>query len=421
MIFLREKNLRTLFSNTIMLYILIFSNYFFGFITIPYQSRILGPEYFGLIGFASAFIVYFQLFIDFGFILSATAEVSRHRDDKERVSKILISVIGSKLILILSSFVLLMLIGMLVPAIRDHFSLILLYFALASCNSMLPDFLYRGLERMKFITFWTVLVKFIFTIFILVFLKEREQYHLIPLLNIFAVIIILVFVYSHLFKVLKLKLVPVNLYDVFSTISKSAQFFFSRIAVSIYDATNVFLIGLMYPSSHLVGHFTSANKLVQTIRSGFSPIADSLYPYMIVNKNYKLIKKILIIIMPPVLAATLTVGIFADSICEFIFGEEFRGAAPILRALLPLVVLALPVYLLGFPSLSPLGLSRYANLSTIIGAGVQLVGLLLLFLSNWLNVYSICVLTCLSESMVLSIRIWALRRRGKVFRPVSTG
>ena len=76
-----KKN-RKLMENTIMLYILTFSNYFFNFITIPYQTRILGPEIYGKIGFALAFATYFKLFFDFGFILSATESVSKNRDNK---------------------------------------------------------------------------------------------------------------------------------------------------------------------------------------------------------------------------------------------------------------------------------------------------------------------------------------------------
>lgn len=83
---------RVLFSNTIMLYILVFSSYFFAFISIPYQTRILGPEYFGRIGFSMAFMSFFRLIIDFGFILSATEEVSKNRDNVFILSKIVTAV-----------------------------------------------------------------------------------------------------------------------------------------------------------------------------------------------------------------------------------------------------------------------------------------------------------------------------------------
>ena len=78
---------KLLLKNTVMLYILTFSNYLFSFITVPYQTRILGPEIYGDLGFAMSFATYIQLFLDFGFILSSTEEVARHRDDKEELNE----------------------------------------------------------------------------------------------------------------------------------------------------------------------------------------------------------------------------------------------------------------------------------------------------------------------------------------------
>ena len=59
-----------LLKNTMMLYILQFSTYFFGFIVVPYETRVLGPVLYGMVGAAMAAMIYFQNVIDFGFIES---------------------------------------------------------------------------------------------------------------------------------------------------------------------------------------------------------------------------------------------------------------------------------------------------------------------------------------------------------------
>ena len=56
-----------------MLYILQFSTYFLSLVTVPYQTRVLGPVVYGYVGVALAVMAYFQLFMDFGFLLSAGA------------------------------------------------------------------------------------------------------------------------------------------------------------------------------------------------------------------------------------------------------------------------------------------------------------------------------------------------------------
>ena len=76
---LKGKKEGVLAWNTLMLYILTFSTYFLSFVAVMVETRILGNENYGIVGVAMAIMVYFQLFIDFGFLLSATDEVSRNR------------------------------------------------------------------------------------------------------------------------------------------------------------------------------------------------------------------------------------------------------------------------------------------------------------------------------------------------------
>ena len=76
-------------KNTVMLYLLTFSSYFFGLVTVPYLTRVLGPEIYGDIGVATAFAVFMQLIFDFGFILSATADVAERREDKAELSALM--------------------------------------------------------------------------------------------------------------------------------------------------------------------------------------------------------------------------------------------------------------------------------------------------------------------------------------------
>ena len=135
---------------------------------------------------------------------------------------------------------------------------------------------------------------------------------------------------------------------------------------------------------------------------------------MVQNKDFKLIKKILLFLMPIILAGCTFVWIFAESFCVLLFGEEFRSSGRILQLLMPVIAMTLPAYIFGFPVLSPLGLAKYANISNIIGAVVHLTNLLVLFLIGRLTVENICIATCITEAIVLSFRILVVvRNRGR--------
>ncbi|WP_455818992.1 oligosaccharide flippase family protein [Clostridium butyricum] len=402
-------------KNTLFLYILTFSNYLFNFISIPYLTRILGVEFYGKIGFSLAIMAYFQLLLDYGFILSATAEIANNRNDKNKISKIVFNVFWCKNILCIVGFFILCILCMFITRLREDFLLIILYYIGFAINSFLPDFLYRGIEKMKIITIRSVIIKFLFTIMTFGFIHNKEDYLLVPILSIIGNIIALIYVFLDCYKNVGIKFSKPDYRDIFETFKTSTPYFFSRIASTIYSATNTILIGFLYPFGSIVGLFTVADKLIVTSRSCFSPIADSLYPYMVKNKDFKLIKKILKLLVPPIVLVSLIVMIYSKSICSVLFGKEYAEAGIILTLMMPIVIIYLPTYILSFPTLEPLGLGKYANIANIVGAIVHICNLVILYKLNVLNVYTICIVTCITELVVLLFRISVIVLKKKTY------
>ena len=392
-------------KNTVMLFVLTFSNYLFNFMTVPYQTRVLGPEIYGNIGFATSIMTYFQLFLDFGFLLSATEDISRNRQDAHYVSRVFTSVIICKLFLVGVSFFILSVVCITVERFRTDIPLFMIYLAAYSIYAFLPDFLYRGIENMQAITIRSVLIKFFCTCMIFVFLRDSSQYYVIPVLTGIGNIGAVIGVYFHV-KHLGYGFVKVKFMDILHQMKRSCFFFFSRVASAVYTATNTFLLGMIYGSgAAIVGLYSTAEKGVTVAKQAITPITDSLYPYMVKHRNFRLVKKLLLVGLPVLLIGCGVVMMYAEPLCAFAFGTEYYGAGRYLRLLMPVVFFSFPGMIFGFPVLTPMGLAKQANISTIFGAVLQIVMMILLYFTIGITPEYICIATCITEIFTCLYRI----------------
>lgn len=398
---------RTLFSNTIMLYIMKLSGYVFPLLTFPYLTRVLDPAGYGLVTYSDSIMTYFMLLVDFGFLLSATRSCALNRDDKAKLSDIGSAATQAKFFLAAGGFLILAVLVLTVDVFREMALFLVLSYLSVFLNAFIPDFLFRGLERMDQITYRFLLSRLIYTASIFVFIHSPSDYLWIPILNMVTNVFIVVWSWMILIRKFDIhpRVVPFKL--MWESLRESLPYFFSRIATTAYSSTNVLLLGFYFNTSQLA-MFTAPNNLITKGRGMFSPISDSIYPYMVKSKNYKLLKKILLILMPLIFAGCVVLFIFADFFVELLCGSQYADAVPVFRAMIPLLFLTLPIYLLGFPTLGALGLIKETNLTTIYAAVFHVIGLGILILTGHLTFIAVSILTCVSECIVLGTRIYYL-------------
>lgn len=391
-------------KNTVMLYLLTFSSYFFGLVTVPYLTRVLGPEIYGDIGVATAFAVFMQLIFDFGFILSATADVAERREDKAELSALMTSVTICKLCMILVSFAVCLAIGALWGGGKIDLPLYALYLAYVAVNSLLPDYLYRGLEQMEKITVRTVVIKLLFVSCIFIFVKSQDQYLLVPVFYMLGSAVALAASFIDIWISYRIRFVLVPLSRIGKDFLNSFPFFISRFMINAYTTVNTMLLGVISPGSELIGFYSANEKIITAGKGAITPISDSLYPHMVRRKDFGLLKKMIAVGEPIILAGCVVVFIWAEKVCILLFGESYGAAGDVLRCMLPLLPIVFPSYMIGYPGLVPLGLRSVANASVMVGACCQIAGLCIGYFLGVLNVYYVALLTCLTEFIVLVIR-----------------
>lgn len=407
----------SLLENTIMLYILQFSTMVLGFFTQGFQTRVLGMDKIGALGAAAYTTNFFQIFIDFGFILSATAKVSQNREDRACLSRTLSCVVAAKCVFSLASFGVLTL--FVAPGLTGEGERLtyMLYLLAAVLNSLLPDFLYRGLEQMAAITARAVGIKIFATVMIFVFLRQPGDYYMVPLFNVIGNAGALVLVYWHLFTRVKVRFCPVAAGAVWAEVKESSQFFLSKAATAVNSNLNGVLLKSV-AGDWATGLYTNADKVINMARAGMSPIADSLYPHMMKHRNFQIVKKAMLFVYPVILAGCAVVFIFAEPLLVLWLGPEGKDVVLPLRLLMPIAVFCFPNYVLGYPTLGAMGLTKYANISVIFGTVVYVAGAGLIWLlgSQGVGLVQLCMLSSVTEFSILAFRLAVIVKNRKLLR-----
>ncbi len=338
-----SKDYKRILYNFLSLVVLQGANYLLPLITIPYLLRVIGPEKFGLIAFAQAFIQYFVIFVDYGFNFSATREVSLYRENKKKLSEILTSVLLIKISLLLISFIILTIVVFSFEKFKKDWIIYFLTFGIVLGQTLFPVWFFQGIEKMKYITALNVLSKIIFTSLIFLIVKDINSYVYVPLLNSLGLIIASLLGIFLILKKFNVHFTKVEMNKLLLYLKEGWHIFISSVGINLYKTTSIFLLGL-FTNNKIVGYFYTAKKIVDLANNINAVLSQSIYPYTVKNINKKNLKKFFYFIIAFILFYTSIIGIvfffYADLIIYIISGEKYLESIISLKlmAFVPLII-----------------------------------------------------------------------------------
>lgn len=333
-----SKEAKNLLSNFLSLSFLQVAGYVFPLLTLPYLARVIGVEKFGEIAFASAVLIYFQTLVDYGFILSAVRDIARCRDDKQAVSEIYSRVMWARFLLTGLAFILLSGLIMFVPYFYQMRYILFLSFLLIPGHAMFPDWMFQALEKMKYITIFNVLIKFVFTIAVFLFIKKQDDYLLQPIFSALGFIISGICSMCLIRKWgIKLQITPLK--TVLLAIKDNTDLFVNQLVPNLYNSLSVLLLGFFHGST-ANGIFDAGNKFNTIATNLLVIVSRTFFPFLSrkIEKHYVLVR--VNITMSVLMAIVLFV--FAPLIIHVFFTKEFDTAIMVLRIMsISLVFLAM--------------------------------------------------------------------------------
>lgn len=248
-------------------------------ITLPYLLRVLGISNYGVIVLASSLVAYFNSITDYSFRITATRDVVFFRNSQAKLNLIYSKVFYVKILLLSLSCSLIILIVLLYPPFYKEKTIYFLSMLMLIGYTLFPEWFFQGIEKMKYITFLNLGVKLVFTIGVFVFIKNKEDYWIYPLLQSLGFIVSGLVAQIILIKKYKLRLVWLKNKMVLNTINSNFPIFLNQFFPSLYNNTTTFLLGVITNSATL-GVYDAIKKVVDLCIVLIDTVSRVFFPFL---------------------------------------------------------------------------------------------------------------------------------------------
>ena len=252
-------------------------------VTLPYILRVVGFEKYGVIALAASLIAYFQSVTDFSFKITATRDVAMFRNSPKKLNLIYSRVLTVKLVLLLFSFLVISSAVYLYPPFWENKLIFFLSMPLLLGHALFPDWFFQGIEKMKYISFLDIGIKLFFTVCIFIFIKDREDFWMYPLLHSGGYVIAGIIGQIILLRKFKLNFIWLKNTRIKHILRDNYPVFINQFIPTLYNNSTTFLLGIMGTSS-MVGIYVAIKRIVDLAVRLLSVISRVFFPFL--NRNH---------------------------------------------------------------------------------------------------------------------------------------
>lgn len=399
---LKKLTSHRLFKNTSALIIMQLFTYVAPFIVLPYLSRTLGADGFGLMVAALSLTVIANVCTDFGFNLSATYLISRKQNQTRYISKVITAIYSLKLLLLALVFFGIAL--YLIFAVNYTALAIAAIYLTVFFQAFMSPWLFQGIEKMKLITYSTIASRMVYVVIVFLLVKHKDDYDLALMCDAIATMLACLLA-NWLIKREGFSFVKPSKRLIKLMLAHSSQFFASRVALQASSSISILVLN-MYVSPAQVGLYGASDKLFNAFKSLINPFSQALYPYMANTRNTKLLFKLTFLLGITMLIPASIGFYFAEEVMSLIYGKGFVESANILRVFIVTGFFALFSILYGYPAFASIKRVDLANKSVLISGAFQIITLLLLSVLGMITIESIAFTVLASSTLTLLVRVY---------------
>lgn len=397
-----------LVKNTVYLYLLTTAKIVGPLITLPYLTRVLSVPSYGLVAYVRAYSTYMQLLLDFGFLLSATKAIALASGDRTIIGRIVGNTIAEKSLLAMACILITAIVIPYVPllAVNPLYVWIALFSCIASI--LILDFLYRGIERMEFVAIPVVVSKVIVVAATLLLVHSDRDLLLIPVLDLLGNLVAGFISIAYL-RARKIRVRFSGVRKWLADLRESFVYFVSNFATTFFGALTTLVAGVVFDVDQ-VAYWSLSMTFVTAAKSLYSPISNSLYPYMVVESDLGIVNRVAKLSMIPAVICVGVLMICGNELVAFVAGPEYEPSASILQRMIPVFLCSYYSMIYGWPVLGAIGLEKETTVTTLLAAATQVILIVVFYCTGTLTVFTLAASCGVSEAVLLLLRLGLLKK-----------
>ena len=378
-------------------------------ITVPYISRVLGPDGIGVYSYTASYAQYFVLLGMIGISLYGNRQIAYNKYNKEKISKEFWSIYILQFLTTLLSFIIYLIIFVFIN--NSNRLLYLIQSIIVFTTIFDISWFFIGFEDMISVVVRNTIIKIIGVLSIFIFIREESdviKYAFIMVIsNFIGQIIMWINIKDKVF------MYRPNIKEVIYHLRPSLSLFISQLAIQIYTLLDKTMLGAI-TNVYEVGLYENSQKTIKLALTLITSLGVVMLPRMSAlysqGKQYEfntLIYKAFNFVN--FLAFPMFFGLIAvsNTFSVWFYGKSFDGIGFLLKVGSMLMIFIGWSNILGIQVMLPIKKEKQFTISVTVGALVNFI--LNLFLIKQFQAVGSTVASVIAEFSVTSVQIYFLR------------
>ncbi len=387
-------------------------------VTVPYISRVLGPDLVGVNEYTNSWMTFFLLLGQLGISLYGNREIAYHREDKVQRSRIFWEIELLQTITILCALSLYLVAVFLFSSTFKYFFLLQSLWIIAAGVDV--SWYFMGMENFQRIVTRNLIVKLASIACIFTLVKTHAD------LGIYIVILGLsnlvgnLTLWPYLRK--EIQMVPITTWRPFSHFYPALLLFVPTITTQIYLVVNRLMLG-RFSTQNQLGQFGNTDKITKVVLAVVTASGQVMLPHIankFSNGDVRGVRDSLYHSFDFItaLAVPMMFGIMAigEPLAPWFLGKDFAPAGELMMIEAPIILFIAWSNVTGTQYLMPVNRTNEYTISVSIGAVVNILANF--FLITLFAAKGAALATDISELAVTAVQLFYIRNtisRRKLF------